>query len=192
MNSSAFVIAATKSGSGKTLLSLGIMAALVRRGLRVQPFKCGPDFIDPTLHKMVAGTTSRNLDLFMMGADCCRQTFARSSEGSDVQVVEGVMGLFDGGVASTAALGENPGPAGALDRRRPFGRRKRRRRDQGIRGLRSRPPSVRGHPQPDRFGAACPTDPGCHGSCLRHRLSRGLSPGCRLCHAGAASRSAYG
>lgn len=104
MDCSAFVIAATKSGSGKTLLTLGIMAALVRRGLRVQPFKCGPDFIDPTLHKMVAGSTSRNLDLFMMGADCCRQTFARSSEGSDVQVIEGVMGLFDGSMASTAAL----------------------------------------------------------------------------------------
>jgi cobyrinic acid a,c-diamide synthase len=104
MNSSAFVIAATKSGSGKTLLTLGIIAALVRRGLQVQPFKCGPDFIDPTLHKMVAGSPSRNLDLFMMGADCCRQTFTRSSEGSDVQVVEGVMGLFDGGAASTAAL----------------------------------------------------------------------------------------
>lgn len=99
-----FIIAATKSGSGKTLLTLGLMAALVRRGLRVQAFKCGPDFIDPTLHKMVVGTTSRNLDLFMMGAACCQKNFARFSEGSDVLVVEGVMGLFDGGQSSTAAL----------------------------------------------------------------------------------------
>ena len=101
---SAFVIAATKSGSGKTLLTLGLLAALVRRGLAVQPFKCGPDFIDPTLHTMVVDRMSHNLDLFMMGADCCRRIFERSADEADVRLVEGVMGLFDGGAASTAAL----------------------------------------------------------------------------------------
>ena len=101
---SAFVIAATKSGSGKTLLTVGIMAALVNRGLAVAPFKCGPDFIDPTLHRLVVDRISDNLDLFMMGEDCCRRIFARPAGLVDVRVVEGVMGLFDGGGASTASL----------------------------------------------------------------------------------------
>ena len=102
--SSAFVIAATRSGSGKTLLTVGIMAALVRRGLTVAPFKCGPDFIDPTVHRLVVDRISDNLDLFMMGEDCCRRIFARPAGLVDVRVVEGVMGLFDGGGASTASL----------------------------------------------------------------------------------------
>lgn len=101
---SAFIVAATRSGSGKTLLTVGIMAALVRRGLKVGPFKCGPDFIDPTLHRLVVDRASDNLDLFMMGEECCRRIFRRNATGTDVRVVEGVMGLFDGGEASTAAL----------------------------------------------------------------------------------------
>ncbi len=100
----AVMIAAARSGSGKTTLTLGIVAALVRRGLEVQCFKCGPDFIDPTLHRTITSRVSYNLDLKMMGADCCRRTFAEKSRGADVVVVEGVMGLFDGGAASTAAL----------------------------------------------------------------------------------------
>ncbi len=101
------MIGAPRSGSGKTLLTLGIMAALARRGLTVQPFKCGPDFIDPTLHEMVVGRPSRNLDLFMMGATVCHDTFARHSQTCDVAVVEGVMGLFDGSEASTASLAKS-------------------------------------------------------------------------------------
>ncbi|NNK56843.1 MAG: cobyrinate a,c-diamide synthase [Desulfofustis sp.] len=100
----AFIIAAAKSGSGKTTLTLGIVAALVKRGLEVQCFKCGPDFIDPTLHRAITFKDSYNLDLRMMGAECCRRTFAEKSRGADAVVVEGVMGLFDGGEASTAAL----------------------------------------------------------------------------------------
>ena len=100
----AFIIAAAKSGSGKTTLTLGIVAALVKRGFKVQCFKCGPDFIDPTLHRTITSTDSYNLDLRMMGAECCRRTYADKSRGADVVVVEGVMGLFDGGEASTAAL----------------------------------------------------------------------------------------
>ena len=99
-----FIIAATKSGGGKTTLTLGIMAALVKRGLSVQPFKCGPDFIDPTLHRSITSIISYNLDPKMMGPDCCRETFLEKSQSGDVSVIEGVMGLFDGGQASTAAL----------------------------------------------------------------------------------------
>ena len=100
----AFIIGAARSGSGKTTLTLGIVAALVKRGLNVQCFKCGPDFIDPTLHRAITSKDSYNLDLKMMGAECCRRTYAEKSRDADVIVVEGVMGLFDGGDASTAAL----------------------------------------------------------------------------------------
>lgn len=100
----AFIIGATKSGGGKTTLTVGILAALVRRGMKVQCFKCGPDFIDPTLHYAVTSTVSYNLDLRMMGTSCCKNTFNRKSCGSDASVIEGVMGLFDGGDASTATL----------------------------------------------------------------------------------------
>jgi len=100
----AFTIAAAKSGSGKTTLTLGIVAALIERGLDVRCFKCGPDFIDPTLHQMITSQNSYNLDLNMMGTGCCIETFRHKSAGGDVSIVEGVMGLFDGGKASTAAL----------------------------------------------------------------------------------------
>ncbi|NNK95797.1 MAG: cobyrinate a,c-diamide synthase, partial [Desulfobacterales bacterium] len=104
MKKPAFLIAAAKSGGGKTTLTMGIMAALIRRGYDVQPFKCGPDFIDPTLHKLVTGNISYNLDLKMMGNECCKQTFHEKGRTHDVLVIEGVMGLFDGGVASSAEL----------------------------------------------------------------------------------------
>lgn len=104
ISSSAFLIGGTASGSGKTTLTLGIMAALKARGLAVQPFKCGPDFIDPSLHKMVTGEISSNLDLRMCGRVFCNEIFDSRLVGKDVAVVEGVMGLFDGGMASSAAL----------------------------------------------------------------------------------------
>ena len=72
------------------------MAALTSRGLKVQPFKVGPDFIDPSYHTKICGRTSRNLDPFMMGDDGCRSTFSRAIEGADIAVIEGVMGLYDG------------------------------------------------------------------------------------------------
>lgn len=108
MNSqNGFLISAPQSGSGKTTVSLAIMAALVRRGLAVSPFKCGPDFIDPGYHRLVTGRPSINLDGWMCGEEFVRQTFLASvatlsnETGKAIAVIEGVMGLFDGiGVSS--------------------------------------------------------------------------------------------
>jgi len=103
---SSFVLTGVSSGSGKTTVSLGLMAAFSDIGLKVQPFKCGPDFIDPGLHKLVTGTISRNLDIWMSSEAFVKDCYARFSHGSDVAIVEGVMGMFDGGVSSSAALAE--------------------------------------------------------------------------------------
>lgn len=97
------VIAGTHSGCGKTTVTLGLLAALKRKGLRVQAFKTGPDFIDSGLHGMITGRPSRNLDLWMCGADYVSDCFERNSVGADIAVVEGVMGLYDGAY-STAKL----------------------------------------------------------------------------------------
>jgi cobyrinic acid a,c-diamide synthase len=92
----AFVIAGTHSGVGKTTLTLGILAALQQRGLRVQAFKVGPDFIDPGHHTAITAISSRTLDGWMLSQEYNQQTFLRNLQGKDVGVVEGVMGLFDG------------------------------------------------------------------------------------------------
>ena len=103
---SAILIAGTGSNSGKTTITLGLLSALRNLGLAVQPFKCGPDFIDPGLHRLACGRVSRNLDLWMMGESRVRETFAaaRQSSGADIAVIEGVMGMFDGQDSSSAAL----------------------------------------------------------------------------------------
>jgi len=100
---SAILIAGTHSGVGKTTVAMALMAAFARR-LRVAPFKIGPDYIDPSHHTAICGRPSRNLDIFMMGEDGVRRTFASESAGSDISVIEGAMGLYDGmGESDTAS-----------------------------------------------------------------------------------------
>jgi len=100
------VIAGTHSGCGKTTVARGLMQAFRKRGVCVQPFKVGPDFIDPSHHTAITGRISRNLDPFMMGEEGVKRTFLKASEGADIAIVEGVMGMFDGldggDIASTA------------------------------------------------------------------------------------------
>jgi len=105
---SGIVIAGTHSGCGKTTVVLGLLAALKKKGLAVQSFKAGPDFIDSGLHRIITGRPSRNLDLWMCGRDYVRDCYGKNSADADISVVEGVMGLYDGRL-STAAL------AAALD-----------------------------------------------------------------------------
>lgn len=90
------VVAASASGSGKTMVSCALLRALKRRGLDPCAFKCGPDYIDPMFHRAVLGVESHNLDLFLCGAERLRALYARSCRGRGAAVVEGVMGLFDG------------------------------------------------------------------------------------------------
>jgi cobyrinic acid a,c-diamide synthase len=107
----AIVIAGPASGVGKTTIALGLMAAFRRRGLAVQPFKCGPDFIDAGHHTRVCDRPSRNLDGWMLSGETNRAVFAEHTRTADVAIVEGVMGLFDGarnsGEGSTAAMAKH-------------------------------------------------------------------------------------
>jgi len=89
------VIAAPHSGSGKTTFTMGLLLVLRRQAV-VQPFKIGPDFIDPSHHTRICQRTSRNLDTWMCDESVVREIFGRAAAGSDIAVIEGVMGLFDG------------------------------------------------------------------------------------------------
>ena len=91
-----FLIAAPTSGSGKTTIARGLMALLTSKGMKVQPFKCGPDYIDTKFHEAVCGRPSINLDTFMASPEHVRELFWHYGEDADVCIVEGMMGLFDG------------------------------------------------------------------------------------------------
>ena len=91
-----FLIGAPTSGSGKTTVARGLMALLTSKGYRVQPFKCGPDYIDTKFHAAVCGRASINLDTFMATPDHVRELYIHYGADADVCVVEGMMGLFDG------------------------------------------------------------------------------------------------
>jgi cobyrinic acid a,c-diamide synthase len=101
------VIAGTSSGAGKTTVATGLLAALRARGIAATGFKVGPDFIDPSYHALASGRPGRNLDAFLSGPELIAPLFRHGSQGAEVAVVEGVMGLFDGAsgrgeLASTA------------------------------------------------------------------------------------------
>ncbi|MEU1020107.1 cobyrinate a,c-diamide synthase [Streptomyces sp. NPDC005898] len=101
------VIAAPSSGSGKTTVATGLMAAFAAAGLAVSPHKVGPDYIDPGYHALATGRPGRNLDAYLCGPDLIAPLFAHGSAGCDLAVIEGVMGMYDGAagqgeLASTA------------------------------------------------------------------------------------------
>ncbi len=91
----AFCLAAPRSGEGKTTTGIALMRALARRGLSVQGFKCGPDYIDPTFHAQATGRPACNLDTWMMGRNGVRALWDSRAHDADAAVCEGVMGLFD-------------------------------------------------------------------------------------------------
>lgn len=96
MKISRVVIAGTQSGVGKTTISTGIMRALVLRGVNIQPYKVGPDYIDPAFHSFVTGNKSRNLDSWMLDEEILRELFIKNSHNKRIAIIEGVMGLYDG------------------------------------------------------------------------------------------------
>jgi len=95
------VVAGTGSGAGKTTVTIGLMAALNQRGLVVQGFKCGPDYIDPTYHTAVTRRASRNLDSWMLSHETVKEIYQRGSQGADISIIEGVMGFYDGKEATS-------------------------------------------------------------------------------------------
>jgi len=93
---SRLIVAGTGSGSGKTTVTLGLMRAFALQGLKVQGFKCGPDYIDPAYHAAVTGRAAYNLDSWMTDSPYLLNSFLRRSEAADLSIIEGVMGLYDG------------------------------------------------------------------------------------------------
>ena len=102
MNIPRILIAAPSSGSGKTVISCGLMAAFCRQQKNVVSCKCGPDYIDPMFHREVLGIDSQNLDLFFCEKEQLTGIFAEHAQNADLAVVEGVMGYYDGMGLDTA------------------------------------------------------------------------------------------
>ncbi|SFA92614.1 cobyrinic acid a,c-diamide synthase [Acetitomaculum ruminis DSM 5522] len=96
MAESRFMLAAPSSGSGKTLITCGLLQALVNRKMKIASFKCGPDYIDPMFHSKVIGAKSRNLDTFFTGKEVTKYLFKKNAKDCDISVIEGVMGFYDG------------------------------------------------------------------------------------------------
>jgi len=103
MKTKGIVIAGTNSGSGKTTITMGIMAALQRKGKKIAPFKIGPDFIDPGHHERITKSPSRNLDGWMLSKPYNLNCFINADKDADFAIVEGVMGLYDGYDGTTEA-----------------------------------------------------------------------------------------
>ncbi|WP_312335458.1 cobyrinate a,c-diamide synthase [Anaerospora hongkongensis] len=107
LNIPRIVIAGTNSGVGKTTIVTGLLAALRQRGLAVQSYKVGPDYIDPGYHRLASGKPSHNLDTWLVPAEKIADVFLKTAVGNDIAIIEGVMGLYDGGrngISSTAAI----------------------------------------------------------------------------------------
>lgn len=101
------VIAATQSGSGKTTIVTGLLAALKEKGSKVQSYKVGPDYIDPGYHEIASGRPGHNLDTWLVTEEKLAEIFARTADDADIAIIEGVMGLYDGGkngISSTASV----------------------------------------------------------------------------------------
>lgn len=101
------VIAATQSGSGKTTIVTGLLAALRAQGIKVQSYKIGPDYIDPGYHALASGQPAHNLDTWLVPEEKAKDIFCRTAQAAELAVIEGVMGLYDGGkngISSTAAI----------------------------------------------------------------------------------------
>lgn len=90
------ILAGTHSGTGKTTVTLGLISALKNKGYRVQPFKVGPDYIDPSYHSQLNGSACRNLDSWLFSKDAVLEIFQRHAQSKDISIIEGVMGLYDG------------------------------------------------------------------------------------------------
>ncbi|MFT8951302.1 MAG: cobyrinate a,c-diamide synthase [Gluconobacter sp.] len=101
----AIMIAAPRSGGGKTTATLGILSALRARNIEIQAAKTGPDYIDPAFHEVVTGRSSLNLDSWVMTPELLESMLARAAEGADLLVVESAMGLFDGLLGPADARG---------------------------------------------------------------------------------------
>lgn len=108
------VVGAPRSGAGKTTVALGLMRAFTRRGAAVQPFKCGPDYIDPAFHAAAAGRPSYNLDTWAMSRTTLADLVSRDAGSSDLAIVEGVMGLFDGAAGAGQTAGGSTADLAAL------------------------------------------------------------------------------